>query len=62
LFRALHLVELARAAPEVLDLLDTAVTEELAAFKAAGTGVAPIQAAERVARELERRADANPKP
>jgi hypothetical protein len=62
LFRALHLVELARAAPDVLELLDVAVTEELEAFKSAGSGVAPIQAAERVARELERRSDALKKP
>lgn len=57
LFAALHLVELARGAPEILELLDGAITAELEAFRKAGAGVEPIQAIERVARELERRAE-----
>lgn len=60
LYTALHLVELARSAPEILDVLARAVDEEFAAFKAAGRGVEPIEAVERAARELERRAGGNP--
>lgn len=62
LYKALHLVELARVAPELLADLAPAIETEIAAAKGAGAGVEAIRAVERAARELEKKAktDGNP--